>query len=249
MLLPGTRNVHYLFLRVCFQFQLLRLYVMPVMQYLLFSKKRYAGAMYTKPDAYDYVDVKGIQLVRRDNCPLVREVSQAVLDVIMDDKDPQKAVDVAREHVRAVLAGEHPIDKFVVSKALRGSYKNDNLPHVHVARKIHQRRGYPVNSGERVPYVFVEDYGTKKLLQAERAEDPAYVTAHGLRLDLAYYVEHQLQSPIQALLELLVDDPLRAIMAHASIKKVADSEHAAKRARTNAANGQREITHFFSGGR
>lgn len=32
--------------------------------YLLFSKKRYAGLMYTKPTASDYVDVKGLQLVR-----------------------------------------------------------------------------------------------------------------------------------------------------------------------------------------
>ena len=213
--------------------------------YLLFSKKRYAGAMYTNPDKYDYVDVKGIQLVRRDNCPLVREVSQAVLDVIMDDKDPQKAVDVAREHLRRVLNNEHPIEKFVVSKALRGNYKNPNLPHALVAKKIHQRRGYPVNNGERVPYVFVEDYTGKALIQALRAEDPDYVVANGLKLDLQYYIEHQLQSPIQTLLELLVKDPLKAIFAHADIKDVTDTENAAKRVRTNAARGQKEITSFF----
>lgn len=214
-------------------------------QYLLFSKKRYAGAMYTNPDKYDYVDVKGIQLVRRDNCPLVREVSQAVLDVIMDDKNPEKAVDVAREHLRRVLANEHPIEKFVVSKALRGNYKNPNLPHALVAKKIHQRRGYPVNSGERVPYVFVEDYTGKALIQALRAEDPDYVVANNLKLDLQYYVDHQLQSPIQTLLELLVKDPLKSIFAHADIKDVTETENAAKRVRTNAARRQPEITSFF----
>ena len=50
--------------------------------YLLFSKKRYAGLMYTNVDAPDYVDAKGIQLVRRDNAPFVREVSKTILNMM-----------------------------------------------------------------------------------------------------------------------------------------------------------------------
>ena len=42
---------------------------------MLFSKKRYAGLLYsTTPDAYDYLDSKGLQNVRRDSCPLLREM-------------------------------------------------------------------------------------------------------------------------------------------------------------------------------
>jgi len=36
--------------------------------YLLMNKKKYAGLLYTKPDKYDYIDAKGIETVRRDNC-------------------------------------------------------------------------------------------------------------------------------------------------------------------------------------
>ena len=36
--------------------------------YLLMNKKKYAGLLYTKPDKYDYLDAKGIETVRRDNC-------------------------------------------------------------------------------------------------------------------------------------------------------------------------------------
>ena len=42
-------------------------------------QKRYAGLMYSSsPDEADKIDAKGIQLVRRDNCPLVKEVSNKV---------------------------------------------------------------------------------------------------------------------------------------------------------------------------
>lgn len=40
--------------------------------YLLMSKKRYAGVLYTKPDKYDKIDAKGIETVRRDNWGVVR---------------------------------------------------------------------------------------------------------------------------------------------------------------------------------
>ena len=36
--------------------------------YLLMNKKKYAGLLYTKPEKYDYIDAKGIETVRWDNC-------------------------------------------------------------------------------------------------------------------------------------------------------------------------------------
>jgi len=36
--------------------------------YLLMNKKRYAGLYWTRPEAYDKLDAKGIETVRRDNC-------------------------------------------------------------------------------------------------------------------------------------------------------------------------------------
>jgi DNA polymerase delta subunit 1 len=209
--------------------------------------------MYTTPDKPDYIDTKGIEVVRRDNCPLVKDVSKAVLNAIMHDKDPQLALEVARQRVADVLAGGVPIDKFVVSKTLRGGYKNDKQPHVFVADKVRRRRGFPVNHGERVPYVFIEDLTRPDALQAERAEDPAYVAEHGLPLDVLYYLDHQLRSPIKTLLQLLVDDPESAVFddpRNASViramrERLAEAVRVAKRQRKNAANRQQEITKWI----
>lgn len=209
--------------------------------------------MYTTPAVPCKIDMKGIQMVRRDSCPLVKDVSGAVLHAIMYDKSREAALEAARRHVAAVLEGGLPIDKFVVSKSLRSDYKNDKQPHLYVARKLAARRGFPVPSGSRVPYVFVKDLANPDCLQAEKAEDPAHAAEQGLPLDVLYYVHHQIMSPVCALLEVLVDDPKSAVFDHESVKPLLEAlqrEHdqalkAFKRVRKNAANGQLEITSFF----
>lgn len=209
--------------------------------------------MYTTPEKPKKIDTKGIQLVRRDNCPLVKDVSNAVLEAIMYQKSVDAALAAARSHVAAILAGTYDIDKFVVSKALRSDYKNEKQPHLYVARKLAARRGFPVPSGSRVPYIFVKDLDNPDCLQAERAEDPEYAAANKMPLDLLYYVEHQVMSPVCALLDVLVANPEEAVFGHDSVKPLLEAlrtEHAAasrvaKRLKKNAANHQREITSFF----
>lgn len=223
--------------------------------YCLYSRKRYAGLMFTQPDKPKGIDVKGLQLVRRDNCPLVKDVSNAILDKIMHDRSPDLALAEARACVLRVLRHEEPLEKFVVSKALRSDYKNTAQPHLYVARKILKRTGMTVPSGARVPYVFVQDPKNPDGLLAERAEDPDYVREHEeLKIDVLYYIQNQLESPITALLELLVDDPVKDVFESADIKPLMDvlttTRHAevktAKRVRKNQANNQAEITAFFT---
>lgn len=224
--------------------------------YLLLSKKRYAGLMFVTPDKHDKVDVKGLQLVRRDNAPIVKDVSTQILNAIMYDRSPDKAVEAARSCVARVLNGEEPIEKFVISKALKANYVNPtSQPHVMVAQKIRQRRGYAVPQGERVPYVFVEDTLNCDGLLSARAEDPAFVKDHAdeIKLDMLYYITNQLMSPIETLLELLVPDVHEAILGFPGIKEIVDDLKArrsrdvkvCKRVKTNTRNGQREITAFF----
>lgn len=209
--------------------------------------------MYTRPEHHDKIDVKGIQLVRRDSCPLVKDVSNAILDAVMFSKDVGVALDAAKTYVRNMLDGRYPTDKFVVSKALRSDYKNDKQPHLYVAKKLAARRGFPVPSGSRVPYVFVEDLDQPDRLQAERAEDPTFVEENGLPLDMLYYLEHQLVSPMCALLELLVPDPQEVVLGDATTKPLIDAlkkrrddaMKKCKRLRKNHDNRQMEITSFF----
>jgi hypothetical protein len=222
--------------------------------YLLFSKKRYAGQMFTKIDKPDYIDVKGLQMVRRDSAPIVDKVSKAILDAIMNQKSVEKALEASRKCVLNVITGREPIENFVVSKSLRGKYVNPNAqPHVQVARKIKERTGESIGSGTRVPYVFVVDDNIDGLISS-RAEDPAYVVEQGLNIDYLYYLENQLMNPITALLEVLVDDPSGEILGSPEISSIVEEMRGTrkklvrevKRVKTNVRNKQHEITRFFS---
>lgn len=98
--------------------------------YLLFSKKRYAGLMYTKPEKYDYIDAKGIQLVRRDNCKLVKNVSKDVLDQIMYNKDINAAIKIVQNTAKKLLKSEIDIDDLIVSKSLRKNYASQKKKYI-----------------------------------------------------------------------------------------------------------------------
>ena len=210
---------------------------------LLFAKKRYSGLMYTKPDKSDYLDSKGIQLVRRDNCPLVKTISKGILDKIMYEKDIDGAMEFAREQLRLVMSGKVDIKEFILSKTLRVGYKNDNLPHLQVARKIEDRNGpgSGPKSGERVPFVFVQTKG-KKDLGSTKAEDPTYVTEQGLKIDLLYYLKHQLESPVVSLFELIVDDPYKVIIEEIEKEYTKSDTYIES---VNKMNKQTNITSFF----
>ena len=222
--------------------------------YLIFSKKRYAALMYENdPEKPSYIDVKGLQLVRRDNAPIVRDISKQVLDILMYERSFSKALSYTKKEILRVLRHEYPWEKFIVSKSLRTGYKNpDALPHVVVAEKRRQR-GNPPSSGERVPYVFVIDQLKSDLLQSQRAEDPDYAREHGMQLDTLYYIRNQILSPVTTLLDLeyttsssmIMDDPeIQALILSLQAEESKNIKEA-KRVRFVKEKNLREITDFF----
>lgn len=191
--------------------------------YILYSKKRYAAKMWTQGKdgkmKLDYVDVKGLQLVRRDNTRHVREVSKEVLDILLESDNPEPAKVLAREKARELLDGKVPLENLVLSQSLAESYKNENLAHVRVRDKMREREpGSEPKPGDRVPYVLVKS-NTKNATQGDRAEDPVWVQKHNLPLDYDYYFTNKFMTPICDLLEPLVENPKEEIFGELLPKK------------------------------
>jgi DNA polymerase delta subunit 1 len=204
--------------------------------YLLFSKKRYAGLMYTRPEKPDYIDAKGIQLVRRDNASFVREISKKVLDMIMYKQEIVEAIQYVQQEAQRLLDHKVPIEQLIVSKSMRKNYKNNNQPHLEVAKKIEMRTpGSGPKCGERVPYVIM-DTNNKKHLQFQKAEDPTFVIENKLEhnIDVLYYLERSVISPVQSLFELFIEDPGKNLFGEMI------RTYQKKRA------GQTDITSFFN---
>jgi len=191
--------------------------------YFLYSKKRYAAKMWTQDRngemKMDCIDVKGLQLVRRDNIPFVREVSREILDVILESKNPEGAKKVARARAVELLDGRVPMEKLTLSQKLADSYKSTSLPHVTVRDKIRKREpGSEPQSGDRVPFVLV-DTGDPRHRQFEKAEDPKWVEKKNLPLDYLYYFTNKFMNPICDLLAPLVPNPQTSIFGDLLPKK------------------------------
>ena len=171
--------------------------------YFLYSKKRYAAKMYErKGDAvvFKKIDVKGLQVVRRDSCPYVRETLKKLLGMVLESSDPVPVVEAAREAARILMNGQVPMEKLLMSKQLAADYKV-KMAHVEVRDKIKARApGSEPQQGDRVAFVIVKGDGR----MYEKAEDPAWVREKGLEIDYHYYFTNQFKKPVQDLLEPLV---------------------------------------------
>jgi DNA polymerase delta subunit 1 len=188
--------------------------------YFLYSKKRYAAKMYegksnkdgtpvlkedgTRLVAFKKIDVKGLQVVRRDSCPFVRETLKKLLEMVLESSDPNPVITAAREAARNLIQGKVPIEKLLMSKQLASEYKVP-MPHVAVRDKIRARApGSEPQQGDRVPFVIVKGEGR----MYEKAEDPAWVREKNVPLDFQYYFTNQFKKPVQDLLEPLVSADL-----------------------------------------
>ena len=184
--------------------------------YFLYSKKRYAAKMYegksnkdgtpvlkedgTRLVAFKKIDVKGLQVVRRDSCPFVRETLKGLLGQVLESSDPRPVIDAAREAARTLMQGQVPMEKLLMSKQLASAYKVP-MAHVAVRDKIRARApGSEPQQGDRVPFVIVRGPGK----MYEKAEDPTWVLEKNLPIDYQYYFTNQFKKPVQDLLEPLV---------------------------------------------
>lgn len=217
--------------------------------FLLYSKKRYASLKFTSPTEQGTVDAKGISLVRRDSCQLVKEVTKGALDCILVRRDAQAAKALVHQAARRLLAGQVELDELVMSKALRGDYKAGVLqPHDVVRSKIAARSpGEEPRAGDRVQFVYTEagfhSNGSRMSVTC-RAEDPAHVKATGMRVDLLHYLG-LLKSALGDTIEVM------APALDAVFEDIGEGEYLERRRPRelhdkNVATGQREITSFFS---
>jgi DNA polymerase delta subunit 1 len=212
---------------------------------LLVSKKRYAGLKYTRSDACDGVETKGIQVVRRDMCPFVRGVASGVLDDIIRHGDSKAATERVKSAISDLLANRVDIDDLTLTKRLAKDYKNEKQPQLTVARMMENRKpGGGPSVGERVAYVHVLMRGTTEISQA--VEDPVHAKANGVVPDGMYYVTNQLKTPVESILDIAIGDKswTRLFSTHV---QACSGQYKARRAAVGSdrKRDQRALTEFF----
>jgi DNA polymerase delta subunit 1 len=187
--------------------------------YLLISKKRYAGLYWTKPETWDMLDVKGLAVVRRDNCPLLVIVMRRVLDLLLIHKDVPGAIAYVQGVLSRLVRGDIGIAELIITMEYKVTKSNTAQAHTNLVKRMEKRDpGSAPRLGDRVPYVIVR--GTKNQKMSERAEDPLFAMLNNIPLDYEYYVEHQLRKPLEQVFEPIMKESVAKLFTGAHMRSI-----------------------------
>ncbi len=184
--------------------------------YLLMSKKRYSGLLWTKPEKFDKLDAKGIETVRRDNCQFISNTLQGCLDRILINNDPKAAKDYCKEQLSALLNNEIDMSQLVITKGLTKSEYKGKQTHVEVNKKRQRRHpGEEFGLGDRVPYVLTQQLAKStpkaKTPTYTKAEDPIYALERNMQLDTQHYID-MIERPLLRIFKPIYKDPKKDLM-------------------------------------
>jgi DNA polymerase elongation subunit (family B) len=150
-------------------------------------------------------------------------------DTNVDNRN-KGAINYTRILIKRILQGHYPIDKYIITKTLRARYKGTkitdseegesgqkgswywedvNCPLAHVTLCQHMAKRNPGNkpeSNDRIPYVYIIPKGKVKL-QADRIEDPKFVSEQKIELDYLFYITNQIMKPAIQFLEHIATNP------------------------------------------
>lgn len=195
--------------------------------FAILTKKRYVGNLYEKDPNKFYTKSMGIVLKRRDNAPIVKVVVGGIVDQILNKQSAKGAVEYTKKVLRDILSGKYSIDKFIITKTLKGPALNkkerdleerkdkkdryyaerSRIVHAVLADRIADRDyGNKPQSNDRIAYVYRVVKGDVEL-QGDRVETPEYILENNLQIDYLFYITNQIMKPAVQFLELLIEDP------------------------------------------
>ncbi|SLM35474.1 dna polymerase alpha subunit a [Lasallia pustulata] len=183
---------------------------------LLHAKKKYAALNMVEVDGkyVDKLEVKGLDMKRREYCSLSKDASQRLLDEILRGDDPEVAVgkihDYLRELSESMREGKIPVQKYTIYTKLGKNpreYPNaDSMPQVQVALR-QLAKGQPAGVNSVMSFIITappdSTATTPSVIDsaAKRAYDFRDVLnpSSGLKPDIEWYLYKQILPPIERL--------------------------------------------------
>lgn len=174
--------------------------------FLLLRKKRYAGHKF-EPGHKPKLQIKGLEAARRDYAPLLVETQKKMLNILLLERDIQKACDYVSQVVFDLMNDKIPIEKLVMSKKLSRAPEQYKAMAAHVNLALRLAKETPDTApiaGDRVDYVIYNSTSSKV---SESACLPSEIESGKYSIDVNYYMEKQLKGPLLRVLEKVVDNP------------------------------------------
>ncbi len=145
------------------------------------AKKRYAGLRLDGS-----LDIVGLEVIRGDWAQVAKEVQEHVLEIILREQSPQKAVDYVRSIVSELKQRKIPLDDLIIWKTLTKPPEQYAIraPHVEAAKML-KEKGWHLTSGDKVGFVILAGKG-----RFYNRVKP-YVFAKLDEVDVDYYITNQ----------------------------------------------------------
>ncbi|KAL2314433.1 DNA polymerase alpha catalytic subunit [Schizosaccharomyces pombe] len=170
---------------------------------LLHAKKKYA-ALQLDSQGKPNLDVKGLDMKRREFCTLAKEASKFCLDQILSGELTETVIENIHSYLmdfsEKMRNGKFPANKFIIFNRLGKNpedYPNGKtMPFVQVALKK-KARGENVRVGDVIPFIIAGSDADGH--PADRAYSPQEImnTNSTLVIDYNYYLSHQILPPIE----------------------------------------------------
>ena len=118
-----------------------------------------------------------------------------------------KSIKFVDECLENMLQEKYPIEKLLITKSLRGYYKNPKqIAHKVLAERIGLRdSGNKPGAGDRIYYGYIKNLD-KKALQGDKIETPEFIKANNLQIDYGHYITNQIMKPLLQLFALELEN-------------------------------------------
>jgi DNA polymerase I len=145
------------------------------------AKKRYAGL---RQDGS--LDIVGLEVIRGDWAEVAKEVQMRVLEIILKEQSPKKAVAFVRSVIANLKQRKVPLHELIIWKTLTKSLNDYAIraPHVEAAKML-KEKGWRLSRGDKVGYVILKGKG--RLYNRVKP----YVFAKIEEVDVDYYITNQ----------------------------------------------------------
>lgn len=175
---------------------------------LLLKKKKYAAVMVEMKDdgtVVERMEMKGLDIVRRDWSGLAKEAGKYVLQEILSGSHRDVVLENIHDYLRNLRekldAGQIESEKFEINKGLTKNpdeYPDKkSLPHVTVALRL-LSQGRRVAVGDTISYIICDD--STNLPSSQRAYHPDECAKNiNLKIDNHYYLSSQVHPVVSRL--------------------------------------------------
>ncbi len=163
------------------------------------TEKRGAKKKYALLNEDKEIEIKGFEYVRRDWSKVARECQRKVIELLLNEKDYEKAKEVVKVVIKKLRKHEVPIEETVIYTKMKKSISEYKLigPHVAAAKKA-KKMGFRIGPGVILKYVITQGKGSI----SERAVIIEEAQNKNLAYDPEYYINNQIIPAVEQILDV-----------------------------------------------